>query len=156
METWLWDKQSRLNVLEILQGHFIMRFYARNVMNNASLKWIMIMHNVTHSHYCNSLIILNNSRWIEDEESVNHHISDKHFVSLGLTCVSYMEQNGAGREAEVGNVGSELKPLQTREGIKDNTIFIPCKSCKQKGWNTVYHLTHNALTHRNNNYYSAL
>lgn len=67
-----------------------------------------------------------------------------------------MEQNGAGREAEVWDVGSELKPLQTRGGIKDNVIFIPCKSCKQKGWKIVYHLTHNALIHCNNNYYSAL
>lgn len=44
-----------------------------------------------------------------------------------------MEQNGAGREAEVGDVGAELKPLETRGGIKDNVIFIPYKSCKQKG-----------------------
>lgn len=70
--------------------------------------------------------------------------------------MSYMEQNGAGREAEVGNVGAEFKPLQTRGRIKDNVIWILCKSCKQKGWQIVYHQAHNALIHRNNNYYSAL
>lgn len=42
--------------------------------------------------------------------------------------MSYMEQNRAGREAEVGDVRAELKPLQMRGGIKDNVIFIPCKS----------------------------
>jgi len=44
-----------------------------------------------------------------------------------------MEQDGAGREAEVGDVGAELKPLQTRGGIKHNVIFVPCESCEQKG-----------------------
>lgn len=78
------------------------------------------------------------------------------FQRLGLTCVSYMEQNRAGREAEVGDVCAELEPLQTRVGIKDNVIFIPCESCKQRGWKIVYHLTYNALIHFNNNHYSAL
>lgn len=31
-----------------------------------------------------------------------------------LTCMSCMEQDGAGREAEAGHVCAELKPLETR------------------------------------------
>lgn len=31
-----------------------------------------------------------------------------------LTCVSCVEQDGAGRQAEAGHVGTELKPLETR------------------------------------------
>ena len=31
-----------------------------------------------------------------------------------LTGMSYMEQNRAGSEGEVGNVGPEFKPLETR------------------------------------------
>lgn len=118
------------------------------------------MPNVTHCNYCNSLIILNNSRWIADEDAVKWSNlggkNKKKFISKRLTCVSYMEQNGAGREAEVGNVGAEFKPLQTRGRIKDNVIWILCESCKQKGWQIVYHQAHNARIHRNNNYYSAL
>lgn len=55
------------------------------------------------------------------------------FQRLLPTCVSYMEQNRAGREAEVGDVCAELQPLQTRAGIKDNVIFIRCEGHKQKG-----------------------
>jgi len=44
-----------------------------------------------------------------------------------------VEQNGAGSEAEVGDVGSELKPLQTREGIKDNMMVSPLQERQTKG-----------------------
>lgn len=95
-----------------------------------------------------------------DEEAVKTIISGINisFQRWGLTCMSQMEQNGTGREAEVGDVGSELNPLQRRWGIKDNVIFIPCESCRTKGLKIVYHLTHKALirVHCNNNYYSAL
>lgn len=50
--------------------------------------------------------------------------------------MSNMEQNGAGREAEVGDVGSQLNPLQTQKrggGIKDNVIFIPLRELPTKG-----------------------
>lgn len=47
--------------------------------------------------------------------------------------MSNMEQNGAGREAEAGDVGSELEPLKRSGRIRDNVIFIRFKSCKQKG-----------------------
>lgn len=45
--------------------------------------------------------------------------------------MSYMEQNTAGREAEVGDVGSKLKPLQERGVI--NVIDIPCTELQTKG-----------------------
>lgn len=123
-------------------------FCVWNVMNNASLRWILITFNVTLGSLVHLLNILKGSRQRGCKTIV--------FVSVRLTCVSYVEQNGAGREAEVGDVGAELKPLQTRGGIKDNDIFILCESCTQKGWKIVYYLTHNALIHCNNNYYSAV
>lgn len=43
-----------------------------------------------------------------------------------------MEQNGAGREAEVGDVGSELQPLQTR-GNKRQCDFHPLQELQTKG-----------------------
>ena len=39
--------------------------------------------------------------------------------SLTLTGMSYVEQNRAGSEAEVGNVGPEFKPLETRGKIRE-------------------------------------
>lgn len=54
------------------------------------------------------------------------------FQRLGLTCVSYMEQNAAGREAEVGNVGSELKPLDEK-GNKRQCDIHPLQELQTKG-----------------------
>lgn len=45
------------------------------------------------------------------------------FQTRGLTCVSQMEQDGARREAEAGDVGAELDPLQRREGNKTQCDF---------------------------------
>lgn len=41
-----------------------------------------------------------------------------------------MEQDGARREAEAGDVGAELDPLQ-RRGIKHNVIFRPLQEDKR-------------------------
>lgn len=46
------------------------------------------------------------------------------FQTRGLTCVSQMEQDGARREAEAGDVGTELDPLQRREGNKTQCDFL--------------------------------
>lgn len=48
---------------------------------------------------------------------------------LGLTCVSHVEEDGAGREAKVGDVCSELEPLQTRgENKTQRDFFVFCSS----------------------------
>lgn len=52
-----------------------------------------------------------------------------------LTCVSQVEQDGAWREAEVGDVGSEFKPLQKRGKILTMRSFLlSSQSGKQKSW----------------------
>lgn len=47
-----------------------------------------------------------------------------YIIRRTLTCVSNVEQHGAGREAEVGDVGSELKPLHRRGGNKRQMLFL--------------------------------
>lgn len=88
----------------------------------------------------------------QKESLENSRMCGKDF---GLTCVSQMEQDGARREAKVGDVGAELKPLQRRGGIKHNVSFRPLQEDKRAKI-FVYHLTHNALIHCNNDHYSAL
>lgn len=54
---------------------------------------------------------------------------------LWLTCVSHVEEDGAGREAKVGDVCSELEPLQTRAENKtkcDFFLFVFRHGCRQK------------------------
>lgn len=67
-----------------------------------------------------------------------------------LTCVSCMEEDGAGREAEAGHVCAELKPLETRVETQQCN-FIVHHNRRQKGWKTAYSRAHNAPTHFNGN-----
>lgn len=70
-----------------------------------------------------------------------------------LTCVSCMEQDGAGREAEAGHVCTELKPLETRVETQQCQLhrWRGAQTKGLKNCSTAHSRANNAPTHFSSN-----